>query len=184
MKKCRVCKEEKSSDEYGYNGTATRKDGFRYRRTICRPCDATRRREEHAENPDKIRESNRNHYKKNAQKYRDKTAKWRKENPEKQKEMLKKWHLENKGYARDYRLKYTYGISQKDYEDMYEEQKGTCYICHTFKDKLVIDHDHETCEVRKLLCCGCNTFIGKIEKNKERFVNALKYLDLKIPRSA
>jgi hypothetical protein len=180
MKKCRVCKKEKDNGCFGFNGTQTRKDGSRYLRTICRPCDAKRRRDEHANDPKKIRESQRKYYKKNEQYFRDKTSRWRKENPEKTKQMLKEWVSKNGNKIRNYALKRNYGITLEDYLQMIKDQSGKCFICRIDTDKLVVDHDHKTGKVRKLLCNACNVFIGKIEKHIDKLDKILDYLE--IPR--
>jgi len=67
------------------------------------------------------------------------------------------------------------------YGHLFKEQKGKCAICGTERAidapkwmKLLIDHDHETDEVRGLLCQSCNILVGRLE---HRFVEkALDYL--------
>lgn len=72
--------------------------------------------------------------------------------------------LEKKG-----RLKHKYKISIEDYEKMLQAQGGKCFLCGKEK-KLVIDHCHKTGVVRKLLCHGCNTVLGKVESREiEKF---------------
>lgn len=72
-----------------------------------------------------------------------------------------------------------------EYEEMYKEQGGKCALCGlpekaTNGDKtarLCIDHDHDTGEVRGLLCRGCNHILGAIEtKPKEWLLKAEAYL--------
>lgn len=52
----------------------------------------------------------------------------------------------------------TYGLSEEDFLDMYRLQRGRCAVCrHVQRAKrLAVDHDHETNEVRGLLCQSCN----------------------------
>ncbi|MDC7243661.1 MAG: endonuclease VII domain-containing protein [Sphaerochaetaceae bacterium] len=175
MKTCRVCKKEKEEEELCKNGFGP--NGVRYYKSLCKKCDAARRRAEHANDPEKIRASNRAHYKRNAQKYRDKTAKWRKENPEKTKEMLKKWREENPDKIRDYGLQRDYGITLEKYNEMKRDQKNKCYICQEEK-MLVVDHCHETGIIRKLLCNTCNRFLGWWEKDTVKFEQVIKYLQM------
>lgn len=67
-----------------------------------------------------------------------------------------------------------------DYELMLKDQKGHCAICKEKLDenkRLDIDHDHNTGEVRGLLCMHCNLLIGHARDNPEILRQAAKYLD-------
>ena len=68
-------------------------------------------------------------------------------------------------FDRKKRLKFKYGITIEQYDSMLLSQKNKCYICNEEK-KLVVDHCHKTGAIRKLLCHGCNTVLGKIEKGE------------------
>lgn len=63
----------------------------------------------------------------------------------------------------------TYGISYDFYLALYRFQGGRCYICRKEprQRRLAVDHDHETGEVRGLLCSGqrsCNhDILGNIK---------------------
>jgi hypothetical protein len=63
----------------------------------------------------------------------------------------------------------TYRISYADYLTMLKYQDYRCYICRRrpLKKRLAVDHDHETNEVRGLLCSGersCNhDILGNIK---------------------
>jgi hypothetical protein len=68
---------------------------------------------------------------------------------------------------------------------MFLKQSGKCSICNnseTVKDLkgkikyLAVDHNHETGEVRGLLCNACNTGIGKLGDSVKILENAIKYL--------
>ena len=81
---------------------------------------------------------------------------------------------------REYTLIYKYGIDLQDYNSMFEEQEGCCAICNKHQTELsrvlVVDHCHETNEVRGLLCSTCNTGIGLLGDNKQALKKALEYL--------
>ena len=65
--------------------------------------------------------------------------------------------------AASHRLR-VYGVSSERYIDMLFDQNGRCGVCRQFF--LVppdIDHDHESGEVRELLCHRCNTGLGYID---------------------
>lgn len=62
-----------------------------------------------------------------------------------------------------------YGVAKDWYDKKLEEQGGVCAIC--FKPetvvhksgktrRLTVDHNHETNEVRDLLCSACNFIVG------------------------
>lgn len=76
-----------------------------------------------------------------------------------------------------HRLKHTYGIDRKTYEQMYQDQGGVCKICsQPCTQALAVDHDHETGEIRGLLCRACNTGLGLFKDNPALLQNALDYL--------
>lgn len=62
--------------------------------------------------------------------------------------------------AREYSLKYNYGITLDQYDELLEKQDHKCFICSRhkseFKINLAVDHNHETGEIRGLLCTHCN----------------------------
>ena len=58
-----------------------------------------------------------------------------------------------------------YDMSENDYLQMYELQKGKCLICHNKYDLLCVDHNHNNGKVRGLLCDGCNRGIGFLKEN-------------------
>ena len=81
--------------------------------------------------------------------------------------------------SREYALRSLFGITQADYDAMLEAQGGVCTICgEPCKSgrNLAIDHDHETGEVRELLCSGCNTGIGNFRENATALENAAVYI--------
>jgi hypothetical protein len=77
----------------------------------------------------------------------------------------------------DYDLQRRYGITAKQYREMFEAQHGTCAICRQDR-KLHVDHDHETNVVRGLLCMPCNTAIGHLNHDQELLLKAVSYLQL------
>lgn len=70
-----------------------------------------------------------------------------------------------------------YGITQADYEIMLERQGGACAICKRPPGvkRLHVDHNHETGEVRGLLCLVCNMRLATLE-NLDWRVAAEAYL--------
>lgn len=78
-----------------------------------------------------------------------------------------------------------YGLTEAQYEDKKKEQDYKCKICgqegfcignknHT--EKLVVDHDHESGQVRDLLCHNCNRALGLLQDSVIIADSALQYL--------
>lgn len=75
------------------------------------------------------------------------------------------------------RLKNRYGLSQDQFNQMLEDQDGTCAICT--KPAVVVDHDHSTGLVRGILCPQCNSGLGFFGDNAVLLSKAAEYLDNK-----
>jgi hypothetical protein len=81
-------------------------------------------------------------------------------------------------HSQDMALKRTFGISLKDYDKMFDRQGGVCAICgrEPVKQRLCVDHDHVTEEIRGLLCRPCNLILGNACDDVSILNNAIKYL--------
>lgn len=83
--------------------------------------------------------------------------------------------LKKEGWVRF--LKNTYGITPEQYNEFLVKQDGKCPVCHNqLPLKSVIDHNHETGEVRGILCIGCNLIVGTVEKRKKLIEGSVLYL--------
>ena len=73
--------------------------------------------------------------------------------------------------AHSARVAKVYGISGKQYDELYAAQGGRCFICgRKSTRRLAVDHDHDSGAVRGLLCPdpdrGCNhKVLGLLEAN-------------------
>lgn len=78
------------------------------------------------------------------------------------------------------RIKRMYGITEEFYLEIYSNQDGRCAVCEEIIElsgkRTHIDHNHETFEVRGLLCHYCNTAIGLFKENTNTMKNAINYL--------
>jgi hypothetical protein len=112
--------------------------------------------------------------------YQEYTKKWKKENPN----YSRDWERENrKGrhVGKYHNRKYRYGLSEEDYLMMIKRQDSKCAICECiFKegDKICVDHDHQTNEIRKLLCHRCNVGLGHFKDDVDLMHKAIDYLSL------
>lgn len=83
---------------------------------------------------------------------------------------------------RKYQLRDKYGITEEDYQNLLDRQKGLCVICSTDKPTgkwkvFAVDHCHHTGHVRGLLCNECNRGMGLLKDNSELLRKAAEYLD-------
>lgn len=100
------------------------------------------------------------------------STEWAKANPEKRTQTMLRHTLK------------TYGLTIDSYNDLLESQGGGCAICGAKEStrgngktsRLVVDHNHDTGEVRGLLCHLCNTGIGCLQDDEELVQKALNYL--------
>lgn len=86
------------------------------------------------------------------------------------------------GYCqRHYNMWKNFKIQPQQYEYLLECQSGVCAICKdtcSTRLNLSIDHDHETGEVRGLLCTSCNLGLGKFQDSVNLLTSAASYLKL------
>jgi hypothetical protein len=69
-----------------------------------------------------------------------------------------------------------YGLSDDAYNALLARQNGACAFCKRSDVVLCVDHDHETNEVRGLLCQKCNKGLGLFEDNADALEAAAAYL--------
>lgn len=80
------------------------------------------------------------------------------------------------------RLKQKYGITPERYDAMFAAQNGRCAACGTADsgdprfDTFSVDHDHETGEVRGLLCANCNRALGHVKDSVDTLMSLAAYL--------
>lgn len=92
------------------------------------------------------------------------------------------WRIERtrrKAAAHEAAVIRTYGLKEGEYQKLYDAQLGTCAIClrATGKTrKLSVDHDHESGQVRGLLCRPCNDMLGHARDSDMFFYRAANYL--------
>lgn len=88
-------------------------------------------------------------------------------------------------YHRANNLKQRYGISIDEYQTLLTSQNSTCPICKVeISDTLeykrqrtvVVDHNHDTGEVRGILCWSCNLVLGHARESTDILYKAIVYL--------
>jgi len=79
---------------------------------------------------------------------------------------------------RVFNYKKKYGITINQYNIMCAKQKGVCAACGKppKRERLSVDHNHQTGVVRGLLCNDCNMVLGFIHEDIERLKGILQYI--------
>ena len=81
------------------------------------------------------------------------------------------------GQRRDMHLRATYGITLAEFDKMLEDQHGKCANPECRQDATVVDHNHDTGQVRGLLCNGCNSAAGLAQDKPEILYGLANYLE-------
>lgn len=96
-----------------------------------------------------------------------------KNEPEKMRGYRRK-HADNNPF---YYQRRHYGITHEQFKGMLAAQEGLCAICLKEMKVPHIDHNHETKQVRDLLCSSCNLALGHLHEDvvvAERLIEYLK----------
>ena len=170
LKKCPQCgKEYPATPDFFYRHTRT-KDGLN---SCCKNCSKKKCKE---------------YYWNNREKELKRSKKWDDEHKEHRKQYRKQYRKTNKKTIKEsdrkYALKSKFGITFEEYNQMKQEQDYKCAICgceetSLYKGKirdLAVDHDHNTGEVRELLCNSCNNVIGFSRENPFILIQAINYI--------
>lgn len=85
--------------------------------------------------------------------------------------------------SRDFYLKRRYGITLAEFNEKLKQQENGCAICGSVNgkankrnDRLTVDHNHATGELRGILCHRCNWGLGQFDDDTELLVKAIEYL--------
>jgi hypothetical protein len=157
-KKCCKCKLSKNKEEFNKN--KKRYDGLN---SYCRLCT-----KQYNSSPE--RKQYRKQYKKT--------------HPEVDKTYQKKYRKTPKGKEneKNKKLKYHYGITLKEYDNILKSQNNKCAICKSEnpggQKSFHVDHNHLTNKIRGLLCSKCNHGIGLFNDNINVLTEAIKYLTM------
>jgi hypothetical protein len=159
VKRCNKCSTEKPlADFYAEKGG---RDG---RRPECKACTNARRKQWYAAN--KEREIAR-------------VTAWQKANPDR----VKAWRAKNRDrinkQLREIHLRTKFGLTPGEYDEMFAAQDGRCAVCRSLPTpgiSLHVDHDHDTGEIRGLLCVRCNNGIGLFRESPDVLHRAADYV--------
>lgn len=88
-----------------------------------------------------------------------------------------------KAYRRARHFMKRYGITVEEYETRVADQRGLCAACGRVPQgerhhaELHVDHDHETGQVRGLLCSPCNMALGLLSDDPNRMRGLIRYIE-------
>lgn len=87
---------------------------------------------------------------------------------------------EYKRYQRECFDRHKYKLEPQHKQALIDVQRNSCAICgYKFGQKIgdmKVDHNHETGDVRGLLCDHCNRGLGFFRDNQDNLKNAISYL--------
>lgn len=121
----------------------------------------------------------------------EKSMLYRQNNIEKVRENQRAARNKNPDAYKNKSLKYTFGITLDEYNELLEKQNYVCAVCnkpekeiHPQSKKirnLNVDHCHETGKIRGLLCNSCNRGIGLLRDDPNLLFAAIQYLKRSSP---
>ena len=163
-KTCKICKQELPEENFYRDG--------RYPNTLCSYCKTCHKKKTKGyleKYKDKKRATSRRYYERNRDRLLASQAAYRKHNPSIVKETAHRSHLMKK-----------YHLSKEDFSALLESQGGVCKICKTnnpgWHGRFCVDHNHETGNIRGLLCNNCNVILGHSKDDTEILESAIAYL--------
>ena len=78
-------------------------------------------------------------------------------------------------------LKEKYNMKVSDYHNLLSTQGHKCGICDKTQDQddktFCVDHNHNTLEIRGILCNNCNSALGKFGDSVKNLKSAISYLE-------
>jgi hypothetical protein len=158
MKICSYCKKDKEETD------------FRKSRNICKKCEYLKTKDKQKE----WKENNREHHltlqKENWQIHKNRVNLKRKEKYN--------TNIEYRNQIKKISLKNNYNITLEEYNQLFESQNGKCAICNKEQQNklLAVDHNHNTNQIRGLLCSKCNLALGLFYDNINNLKAAILYL--------
>jgi hypothetical protein len=112
---------------------------------------------------------------------------WVAENRDRNRSVQRAWaaahpKAKSSDLVRDANLRKNYDITPETYDRVHAAQRGLCAICsQPSTDRrgypLSVGHNHQTKQVRKLLCGNCNLMLGHSQDDPARLRAAAEYLE-------
>lgn len=109
--------------------------------------------------------------------------KYREKHKDRIKLKKRKYQKEKPQIKYNWYLQKQYGISLKEYEEIFKLQDNSCAICKSKKVKnkqhkyLHLDHCHKTGKIRGILCSRCNVGLGHFNDDIKLLYEVIRYLE-------
>jgi hypothetical protein len=185
LKICCTCRAKKSITEFSKCSGAV--DGLQ---AVCKECrhksvTSAEGRQARLEYDRKYRDGHREANRASGRKYRENHLEERRESARLGARRIRKERpLEVSSQSRRSLLFSNYGMTEADYDRMFEQQKGVCAICgkeqtHSpvHNGYLCVDHDHVTGKTRGLLCRKCNMALGHVDDSVDVLKKMIAYIE-------
>ena len=175
-KKCTTCKVEQPLSAY-------RKDNSRYNgiHPTCNTCNKEIQSRWYAKNRELGKQRSSERYHKNKDLINAKRRQARATNPELVRAKARESYDPIASKVASWKRAGIKDMTYDRYLTMLEDQNHCCSLCglgkDLFKRQLSVDHDHETGEVRGLLCDACNGGIGRLKDSVIMLKKAIAYLE-------
>jgi hypothetical protein len=131
-------------------------------------------------NNDKARRESKRAYDKNWRtEHPEYDKEWYSKHPELKRKKARKWNTEHPEYRANSHLKREYNITLAQKREMWLRQWRLCAICCcdiSTLQQAQVDHNHDTDEVRGILCSDCNRALGCVKEDKDTLINMIEYL--------
>jgi hypothetical protein len=78
------------------------------------------------------------------------------------------------------RLRYLYGTTPEEVDQIFNRQEDSCAICRTSEPSghgWHVDHDHASGVIRGVLCMQCNLLLGNARDSVSILLHAAAYLE-------
>jgi hypothetical protein len=177
IKKCTTCKIQQPLSEY-------RKDKSRANgiHPTCNTCNKVIQKRWYKNNKEKAILSSKERYVKNKDEINAKRKQQRIDNPEEIRAKARANYNPIAGKVASWKRVGMKNMTYDKYLLMLKKQNYCCDICGIHQDKLKrnldVDHNHNTGNVRGLLCTPCNSGIGKLKDSINMLEKAINYLKI------
>ena len=96
-------------------------------------------------------------------------------------EQQRNYRRNNRKQASAVHRLWKYSMTKTEYESLFQFQEGVCAICLQPESEerwavLCVDHNHDTGEIRGLLCQSCNRGLAHFKDDIMNLIRATEYL--------